>query len=71
MADDLRNRGPQDRTRINVNEPWEVTYWTKELGCSESELRAAVKAVGVLVAAVRAELRRMKTPRPTDFGMGR
>ncbi|MFD2298360.1 DUF3606 domain-containing protein [Paracidovorax citrulli] len=56
MADDLRNRGPQDRSRINVNEPWEVTYWTKEFGCSEAQLRAAVKAVGVMVADVRRHL---------------
>ncbi|WP_082360406.1 DUF3606 domain-containing protein [Paracidovorax avenae] len=71
MADDLKNRGPQDRTRINVNEPWEVTYWTKELGCSESDLRQAVKAVGVMVSAVRAELQRMKAPRPPGFSFDR
>ncbi|WP_416406554.1 DUF3606 domain-containing protein [Paracidovorax citrulli] len=56
MADDLTNRGPQDRSRVNVNEPWEVSYWTKEFGCSEAQLRAAVKAVGVQVADVRRHL---------------
>lgn len=44
--DDPDKRGPADRTRINVNEPWEVRYWTAELGCSEDALRAAVDAVG-------------------------
>jgi hypothetical protein len=53
MADNLTNRGPADRSRINVNETWEVAYWTRELGCTESQLRAAVRAVGVSVAAVR------------------
>ncbi len=62
MADDLKNRGPQDRSRINLNESWEVAYWTKELGCTETELRAAVKAVGVMVSDVRAHLSRNKTP---------
>jgi hypothetical protein len=53
MADNLQNRGPQDRNRINVNEPWELRYWTKELGLSEDELREAVKAAGPSVNAVR------------------
>ena len=56
MADDLGNRGKQDRDRINVNEPHEVTYWTKALGCSEEQLRAAVKSAGVMAADVRAKL---------------
>jgi hypothetical protein len=46
--DDPDKRGPADRARINVNESWEVRYWTAELGCSESQLRAAVEAVGVM-----------------------
>ncbi|AVR99031.1 DUF3606 domain-containing protein [Pseudoduganella armeniaca] len=53
MSDNLQNRGPQDRSRINVNEPWELRYWTKELGLSEDELREAVKAAGTSVNAVR------------------
>lgn len=56
MADDLKNRGPADRSRINVNEAWEVQYWTKTLGCTEAELRAAVRAVGVMVDDVRRHL---------------
>jgi hypothetical protein len=56
MTDDLNNRGPQDRSRINVNEPHELRYWTKELGVTESQLRAAVQAVGVSVSAVRTHL---------------
>ncbi|MFJ3465882.1 DUF3606 domain-containing protein [Achromobacter spanius] len=56
MSDDLKQRGPQDRSRINVNESHELRYWTKELGVSEEQLRAAVQAVGVSVAAVRDHL---------------
>jgi len=47
---------PQERSRINVEEPWEVNYWCQELGVSEAELRAAVKAAGTPVAAVRRQL---------------
>ena len=56
MADDLKNRGPQDRSRVNVNEDWEVTYWCKEFGCSEAELRAAVAAVGVSVPLLKTSM---------------
>jgi len=58
MPDLLSKRGPPDRTRINVGEPHEVAYWTKELGCSEAQLRAAVKVVGPMVANLRNHLNR-------------
>lgn len=56
MADDLTNRGPQDRSRINLSESWEVQYWTKKFGVTEQQLRDAVKAVGSSVDAVQKKL---------------
>ncbi len=56
MSDDLTKRGPPDTTKINVNEPWELSYWTKTLGVSADKLRRAVNAVGVSVKDVRAWL---------------
>jgi len=53
MSDDLSKRGPQDAARVNVHEDWEVRYWCKAFACTEEQLRAAVKAVGVSAAAVR------------------
>jgi Protein of unknown function (DUF3606) len=58
MSDDLNNRGPRDRNRINVHEDWELRYWCKELGVSETVLRAAVAAVGVMVVDVRRYLKK-------------
>lgn len=58
MADDLNDRGPSDRARINVHEPHEVRYWTKALDVTEEQLRAAVAQVGVMVEAVRHHLDR-------------
>ena len=58
MSDDLENRGPADRTRISLDEPHEVRYWTRALGVSEEELRAAVRTAGDLVEAVRSHLLR-------------
>jgi len=58
MSDDKTKRGPADRERINVNEPYEVGYWCQDLKCTEAQLRAAVKAVGVMVKDVRAYLKK-------------
>ena len=58
MADNLQQAGPQDRSRINVNERWELDYWCKELGVSPQELEQAVKSVGPAVTAVRQHLRK-------------
>jgi hypothetical protein len=58
MADDLNNRGPQDRSRINLGEKWEVQYWTRELGVSEGELREIIQQAGNSVTAVRQHLNR-------------
>jgi hypothetical protein len=47
MADDKTKPAPQDSSRINVNEDYELRYWMKVLEVSEGQLREAVKAVGV------------------------
>jgi hypothetical protein len=60
MTDDKSNRGPADASRINVNEDYELRYWTKALGVSAERLRAAVEEVGVMADDVRAELRQKK-----------
>ena len=58
MADDLSNRGPRDRSRINTSEEWELRYWTKEFGVTEDELKAAFKAVGAGDEDVRRQLKK-------------
>ena len=58
MTDDKSKRGPADRDRINVNEERELRYWCHKFGCTEGELRAAVKARGVIAKDVEAYLRR-------------
>ena len=56
MSDDLTRVRPEDPKRINVNQPWEVSYWCKVLGCTEAELRAAVQKVGPMVEDVKRKL---------------
>jgi hypothetical protein len=58
MSDNLKIRQPADAQRVNVNESWEVEYWTKKFGCSEAQLRAAVKAVGVMANDVQRYLQK-------------
>jgi len=56
--DDLKKRGSQDRSKINMSEDYEVKYWTRELGVSKEQLQKAVDKVGNSAAAVRKELAR-------------
>ena len=62
MADDLNNRGAQDRARINLSEEHEVRYWTGALGVPEDELRRLVAEAGNNAEAVRAALAKKQPP---------
>ena len=54
--DSLKKRVSPDRSKINMHEPYEVKYWTKELGVSMERLQEVVDKVGNAAAAVRTEL---------------
>lgn len=56
MADDLSNRGNQDRLRINTGEPYEVRDWADKFGVSEEELRSAIAKVGPMATDVQQHL---------------
>lgn len=56
MADDKSKTGGQDRSRINVNEDYELRDWSKKFGVTPSELKKAVEKVGPMVADVKKEL---------------
>ena len=45
-------------TQINLDDLSEVLDWTRRLGCSESHLREAIRAVGLKAANVRRYLGR-------------
>lgn len=59
--DNLKRRVPEDPQKININQSWEVEYWTKELHISEKKLRALVAKVGVNVADVKKELQQERS----------
>ncbi|MDO9413806.1 MAG: DUF3606 domain-containing protein [Pseudolabrys sp.] len=56
MSDNLKERAPQDASRISLSEDWEVRYWTKTLGVTKERLEQLVKDHGNSVAAVRSAL---------------
>jgi hypothetical protein len=58
MSDDKSNRGPADRSRINIHESYEVLYWCKELGVSPEKLKELVQQLGASVVTIRQALRK-------------
>ncbi len=56
MSDDLNKRRPQDASKVNVHEAWEVNWWCAEFKCTKAQLIAAVNAVGVSAARVKSYL---------------
>ena len=53
MADDKTKKGPADSSRVNVNEDYEVAYWTDAFDCTKQELIEAVEKVGTSSKAVK------------------
>ena len=58
MSDDKTKKGQADRLRVNVEEKYEVQYWTNKWHVSEQKLRDAVAKVGPLATDVERELKR-------------
>ena len=56
MPNDENESGPQDRTSINMNDGFEVRYWSKELGISQQQLKAIVGKAGTMLKDIRVEL---------------
>ncbi|MDB5807217.1 MAG: hypothetical protein JWN73_4539 [Betaproteobacteria bacterium] len=50
------DRGPLDRSRINLSENEERRYWAEKFGVTEERLRETVQQVGAATEAVRSEL---------------
>ncbi len=52
--DDKNKRRPQDSSRIDVSEDYELQYWSEKFGVTHEELKKAVAKVGVSADAVAA-----------------
>src|SRR5262245_8759033 len=56
MAENFKNLGTPDSSRISMNDEHQVRHWTETLGCSKDELATAVARVGDSSEAVRREI---------------
>lgn len=56
MSDNKQEKRPQDSQRINVNEDYEVQYWSKKFGVSRDQLISTVRRVGVMAEDVKKAL---------------
>jgi hypothetical protein len=57
MADDKTKVRPQDSNRVNVNEDYELQYWSEKFGVSREQLKSAVQQVGPIASDVVTHLR--------------
>ena len=58
MTDHRQHQALRDRSRVNLDEPYEVQYWMMEFSCTEQELRDAVRDHGDTVEALSAVLKK-------------
>ena len=57
MSENQTERGPINRTHINVREGYELRYWAKDLNVSLEQVKSAVRKVGTALVDVRQELK--------------
>lgn len=56
--DDKQKIGSADRAKININEGYELDYWSKKFGVSKDKLKAVVQTVGTSAYAVEDYLKK-------------
>jgi hypothetical protein len=67
-----KKRDYGDKTRIDMNQSYQVAYWKQRFGVSEEELGEAVRAAGALARQVEAyHLRMFGKPRWALSPLGR
>jgi Protein of unknown function (DUF3606) len=57
MGKPPKKRDYGDKTRIDMNQPYQVAYWKQRFGVSDQELEDAVHAVGTSVKKIEAYLK--------------
>ena len=55
MVDD-KTKTAADRKRIDVNEAYELTYWSAKFGVTKEQLKAAIQKVGPIAEDVARKL---------------
>jgi Protein of unknown function (DUF3606) len=52
MADDPKETHPQDALRVNVNQAYELRYWSQKFGVSPEQLKKVASRVGPMADGV-------------------
>ncbi|AGK97948.1 DUF3606 domain-containing protein [Clostridium pasteurianum] len=60
MSDNPKTKETLDKSRINIEAPWETNLWCKLLQCTEDELFTAIKSVGNSEKDIRNYLKKKK-----------
>jgi methylphosphotriester-DNA--protein-cysteine methyltransferase len=58
VADNLQQRGGQDRTRIDISQDHERRSWSEKFGVTPEQLAEAVRIAGTNASAVENYLKR-------------
>ena len=58
MTDDLRRKKPEDPNKVNINQDWELEYWSKKFGITIYQLKKIVEKVGPMVNDIIKELKK-------------
>ena len=61
MSDDTTSRGYRESSRIDINEKWELAYWSEKLDVTAEDLKQAVCEVGTLARDVERHLLRRQS----------
>jgi uncharacterized protein DUF3606 len=55
-----KKRDYSDKTRIDMNQPYQVAYWKQRFGVSDQDLEDAVRAVGTSVKKIEDYLKSLE-----------
>lgn len=61
MSDNLEEKVPQDASKVNINQSYEVVYWCNKFNCTEAQLKKTVAKVGVMADDVEKDIKRLKS----------
>jgi len=63
MKNPIQRRSPDDLSRVELREQWQITYWTQELKTTQERLTRAVRERGPQADQVREWLAQNPPPR--------
>lgn len=63
MKNPIQRRMPEDLSRVEIREQWQITYWTQELKTTQDRLTRAIRETGPQADHVRDWLEKNPPPR--------